>query len=147
MATLTKFEDILAWQEARTLCRNVWDLISKEPFSADFKLCNQINAACGSIMDNIAEGFERDGNKEFIQFLSISKASCAEVKSQLYRALDRGHINNVQFEEFVALTDKISKLLAGLMNYLKSSEIRGSKFQANNHKPQTSNQQPVTNNQ
>ena len=86
---INKFEDLGVWQEARELCKEVYSLISEAEFSKDYALLNQINRSSGSVMDNIAEGFGRSGNKEFIQYLSVSKASCMEVKSQLYRALDR----------------------------------------------------------
>lgn len=89
---IKKFEDLGVWQEARELCKEIFNLISEGDFSKDYALINQINRSSGSVMDNIAEGFGRSGNKEFIQYLSISKASCMEVKSQLYRALDRNYL-------------------------------------------------------
>jgi four helix bundle protein len=86
MATIKKFEDIEAWQKARVLCQEIYRISREGQFAKDFALRNQICASSGSIMDNIAEGFERGGRKEFIQFLGIAKGSSGEVKSQLYRA-------------------------------------------------------------
>ena len=88
MRTFQKFEDIIAWQKARLLCKYINSITEKEKFSRDFKLISQIKGSSGSAMDNIAEGFERGGNKEFIQFLFISKGSAGETRSQLCRALD-----------------------------------------------------------
>jgi four helix bundle protein len=90
---LTRFEDIQAWQESRTLVKLVYDAVARsDAFAKDFRLVNQIQGAAVSAMSNIAEGFSRGGNKEFVQFLFISKASAAEVQSQLYVALDQGYI-------------------------------------------------------
>jgi len=88
MATITRFEDIIAWQKARVLCIAINAYTRKEVFSKDFRLVSQIKSSSGSAMDNIAEGFERGGNKEFIQVLFIAKGSVGETRSQLYRALD-----------------------------------------------------------
>lgn len=88
MATFNKFEDIIAWQKARELCKFIKFYADKDLFARDFKLVSQIRSSSGSAMDNIAEGFERGGNKEFIQFLFIAKGSVGETRSQLYRALD-----------------------------------------------------------
>ena len=93
MATLKSFEDIQAWQDARVLAKVIFSLTMEGSFSKDYSLKDQINRATGSIMDNIAEGFERDGNKEFFQFLSYAKGSAGEVRSQLHRALDWGHVS------------------------------------------------------
>src|SRR6188768_2055489 len=106
MATITQFEDMEIWQQAREICKDVYMVSSKGAFAKDFELVRQINRSSGSCMDNIAEGFERDGNKEFGQFLSISKGSIGETRSQLYRALDRGHITQVEFD---ALSGKCTK--------------------------------------
>jgi four helix bundle protein len=128
MATYKSFEEIQVWQKAREFANNVYRLTQAGPFARDFKLRDQINASAGAIMDNIAEGFERDGKREFIQFLSIAKGSAGEAKSQLYRALDRGYLSD---EVFLPLRDdanEISKQLAGLMRYLDRSEYRGIKY-------------------
>jgi four helix bundle protein len=128
MATFNRFEDILAWQKARVLCKIINDYTQKRPFSKDFKLISQIKSSSGSAMDNIAEGFERGGNKEFSQFLSISKGSAGETKSQLYRALDNKYISETEFQEAYNLADEVGKLTGALMNHLKSSELKGNKF-------------------
>ena len=128
MATIEKFEEIISWQEARILNKNVGRLIDEERFKKNFRLIAQIEGSAGSIMDNIAEGFERGGNKEFIQFLYIAKASCGEFRSQLYRALDRDYINDIEFESLSIHAKKISMLVQKLINYLHESEIKGIKF-------------------
>ncbi len=97
MATIKKFEDILSWKEARELNRLMGKIIDSGKLKNNYRLINQIEGSAGSIMDNIAEGFEREGNKEFIQYLSIAKASCGELRSQLYRALDRRYITQNEF--------------------------------------------------
>lgn len=128
MATIRKFEDLEAWKKSRLLCQKVFELMLKETFSKDYELKNQISRSSGSTMDNIAEGFERGGNKEFIQFLGYSKGSVGEVRSQLYRALDRSHINEIEFKETYAVADEIGKMISGLTNYLLKSDIKGTKF-------------------
>ena len=102
--------------------------MQKPSFSKDFELKNQISRSAGSTMDNIAEGFERDGNKEFIQFLGYSKGSAGEVRSQLYRALDRGHITQSEFQEAYDLALAVGKMIAGLTKYLLKNDFRGLKF-------------------
>ena len=125
MATFNRFEDIIAWQKARVLCRLINGYTLKGLFSKDFKLIGQIK---GSAMDNIAEGFERGGNKEFIQFLAISKGSVGETRSQLYRALDNEYISKEEFQEAYNLADEVGKLTGALMKHLKTSELKGSKY-------------------
>ena len=125
---IKKFEDLGVWQEARELCKEIYTHISKTPFSNDYALVNQINRSSGSIMDNIAEGFERSGNREFIQFLTISKASCAEVKSQVYRALDRQYLTTEKADEIISVTQSLINQLGGFIHYLKQSEFKGTKF-------------------
>src|SRR6266704_1246442 len=99
MATIKRFEDIIAWQKARILNNRTGDIIDKGQFKKNFRLIGQIEGSAGSIMDNIAEGFERSGNKEFIQFLYVAKGSCGELRSQLYRALDRKYIVHNEFDD------------------------------------------------
>jgi four helix bundle protein len=130
MSTFNKFEDIIAWQKARELCKFVKILTEKQNFSGDFKLISQIKGSSGSAMDNIAEGFERGGNKEFIQFLFISKGSAGETRSQLYRALDNEYINKEEFQKAYDLSDEVGKLIRGLINHLKESELKGDKFKS-----------------
>ena len=128
MATFNRFEDIIAWQKARALCKMIHDFTLKKPFYRDFKLVSQIKGSSGSAMDNIAEGFERDGNKEFSQFLSISKGSAGETRSQLYRALDNEYISEKEFQEAYNLADEVGKLNGALINHLKQSDFKGNKF-------------------
>ncbi|MBM3415497.1 MAG: four helix bundle protein [Bacteroidetes bacterium] len=130
MATISKFEDLKVWQKSRLLCQLVFEMIQQENFSRDYKLKDQINGSSGSVMDNIAEGFGRQGNNEFINFLTIANGSAMEVKSQLYRAFDRKYINNEKMEEVSTLIDEISKMIFGLIDYLGKSDFRGQKFKA-----------------
>ena|SRR5687768_12677753 len=128
MATVKAFEDLKIWQRAREFSLNVYRLTMKGSFSKDWALKNQINEATGSVMDNIAEGFEREGNKEFINFLSYAKGSSGESRSQLHRALDREHITEATFKELMAESMRISSMISTLMDYLKDSPYRGNKF-------------------
>lgn len=125
---IERFEDIEIWQFARVLTKLVYKITSVEPFSKDYKFRDQIRAASGSIMDNIAEGFGRGGNKEFLNFLSIAKGSNDEVRSQSYRAFDCGYIENETLKELLEQTDKISKKTTSFISYLKTSTYRGYKF-------------------
>ena len=128
MATIKSFEDIEAWQKARSLSKEIFELTTVGTFSRDFGLRDQINRATGSIMDNIAEGFERSGTKEFIQFLAIARGSAGEVHSQLYRALDRNHLTSEQYIILAESTKQIGKMINGFMVYLRDSHLRGMKF-------------------
>jgi len=128
MATITRFEDIEAWQKARVLTRHIYEVTGRGTFARDFGLRDQIRRASVSSMSNIAEGFERGGNKEFIQFLSDAKGSTGEVKSQLYVALDAKFIAQPQFNELYKLANDTSRLVGGFMSYLQTSTYRGSKF-------------------
>jgi len=128
MASIKKFEDLKAWQEARVLCKKVHALTLNQEFSRDFSLKDQIKRSSGSVMDNIAEGFDRDGNKELIHFCSIAKASCSEVRSQLYRAVDYRYITEKEFKEVVEQASKTSSLIGGFMKYIKTSDYKGTKF-------------------
>ncbi len=130
MATIKRFEDLECWKNARELCRMVYVFISREPFSKDYALRNQLNSSSGSVMDNIAEGFERSGNREFIQFLSIAKGSAGESRSQLYRALDRNLISEIEFQSAFKIVELTSNTIQGLMSYLNQSDFKGSKFVA-----------------
>ena len=128
MAKIEKFEDLEIWQLAREICNEVWDIIQNTSLQKDYNLREQINGASGSVMENIAEGFERDGNREFINFLSIAKASCGETRSQLYRCLDRNHIDEVTFKRIFDKCILNSRKIKSFMIYLKNSERRGSKY-------------------
>ena len=136
MATIGKFEEIVIWQEGRKLNQVIGDLIDTGKFKNSYRLINQIVGSADSIMDNIAEGFERCGNKEFIQFLYIAKGSCGELRSQLYRALDRKYILQSEFDSFSVQAMKISSLIQKLINYLETSETKGIKYKAK--QPKTS---------
>ena len=125
---INRFEDLEIWQEARELCKTLFKVTSKEPFSKDYKFRNQIMSSSGSVMDNIAEGYERDGTKEFIQFLSIAKGSCGETRSQSYRAHDFGYIEKEQLELLLEKTILLGRSISGFMNYLKNSKFKGRKF-------------------
>jgi len=128
MATFQNFEEIIAWQKARVLCKKIKLLTEKPLFAKDFKLRDQILSSSGSTMDNIAEGFERQGNKEFVQFLYISKGSCGETRSQAYRALDYGYISQEECTEILADSLEISRILHGLIESIRSSGHSGYKF-------------------
>jgi four helix bundle protein len=133
MATIQKFEDIKSWLEARELNKIMGTLIDEDRFKKNFRLISQIEGSAGSIMDNIAEGFERGGNKEFMQFLYIAKGSCGELRSQLYRAIDRNYINEKEFDTITSQTLLISKLIQKLINYLNNSDYEGTKYKAKNN--------------
>jgi four helix bundle protein len=118
---INRFEDIQVWQEARKLVKMVYDLINKnQRFSKDLRLASQIQAAAVSSMSNIAEGFSRKGNKEFVQFLFISKSSTAEVQSQLYVALDQDYISQSDFTAVYEQADIVSKMVSSFIKYLNS---------------------------
>jgi four helix bundle protein len=128
MATFKRFEEIEAWQLARELCKLVYKLSCQGEFAKDFALKNQMRDAAGSSMDNIAEGYERDGTKEFINFLSVSKGSAGEVRSQSYRAFDAGYISKEEFNELFKLANRVGKANHGLMEYLKNCDLKGIKW-------------------
>lgn len=128
MATITKFEDLDIWKESRRLSLVIFQYSQNEIFAKDFRFRDQIKAAAGSVMDNIAEGFERSSRLEFINFLSYAKASCGEVKSQLHRAKDQQYITDNEFQEAYKGYDKLAANIAGFINYLNNSELKGQKF-------------------
>lgn len=128
MSTFNKFEDLEIWQLARKLCNNIFEITEKGSFMKDFRFKDQIKSSSGSIMDNIAEGFGRGGNKEFVNFLSIALGSCAECSSQLYRAVDWKYISEKEFKTNFQLCDEIISKSGGLISYLKNSELKGTKF-------------------
>jgi four helix bundle protein len=128
MATFKSLEEIEAWKSARTLSKDIYQLIHNGTFARDFPLKDQISRSSGSMMDNIAEGFERGGNREFITFLSYARGSCGEVRSQLYRAHDRNHIADKTFNDYNNEAIRVSKMISGLMDYLITSEMKGFKY-------------------
>ena len=128
MATVHRFEDLEIWQLARNLYRKISALTEKLKKNHDYRFAEQIKSAAGSIMDNIAEGFERNSRLEFLNSLSISKGECGELKSQLYRALDDKYAGRVEFDELYQDTDIVSKKIANFVKYLNSSKIKGLKF-------------------
>ena len=130
MGMIRKFEDIEAWQKAMELTRQIYTLSGSGQFARDFGLRDQIRRASVSIMSNIAEGFGRGGNREFIQFLSTAKGSASGVQAQLYVALDANHINGEQFQSLYALTQSVGNMIGGLIRYLNKSEIKGIKYDA-----------------
>jgi four helix bundle protein len=125
---IERFEDIIAWQNARELTKEVYECTKNGGFSKDFGLRQQIQRSSVSAMANIAEGYERGGDKEFVQFLSNSKGSCSEVKSHLYVAADQGYITKSRFEQLYKQADEVSRLISGFMTYLQQSDFRGRKF-------------------
>ena len=129
MATISRFEDLEIWQFARQQANDLYKIYTEGAFSKDYDLRNQINASSGSVMDNIAEGFERSGNKEFIHFLLIAKASNGEVRSQLYRATDRKHIPLEKFDELILKNESISKNVTAFIKNLKESDKRGFRYE------------------
>lgn len=128
MATIKRFEDIGAWKKARALANCVYDASDEGRFSRDFALRDQMRRAAISVLSNIAEGFERGGDNEFIQFLAIAKGSVGELRSQLYLAVDRKYLTAAQFKQLSGEATEISRMLAGLMDYLSKSKLRGSKY-------------------
>ncbi len=116
---VSKFEDLIAWQKARELTRAIYQITKTSPFSRDFALVDQIRRAAISVMSNIAEGFDREGPVEFHRFLVIAKASCAEVRSQLYIASDVGYLDDQKFAEVMALTNETGRVLNGLRLSIK----------------------------
>lgn len=128
MATITKFEDLEIWQLARQQAKEIYKYYSYGTFNKDFELLNQINAASGSVMDNIAEGFDRSGNKEFINFLIIAKGSNAETRSQLYRVYDRNHFTHEIFNEMISKNEILGKKIMTFIQYLRKSEFKGQRY-------------------
>jgi four helix bundle protein len=128
MANIEKFEEIEAWQKARELTREIYRITNQGSFVQDFGLRDQIRRAAVSVMSNIAEGFGRGGNKEFIQFLSTAKGSASEVQAQLYVALDAEYITKEQFQLLYDLAQSSGKLTGGFIRYLQKSDHKGVKF-------------------
>jgi len=128
MARIEKFEDLEIWQRARIICQKVEELFQTTGVGKNFRLRNQMEGSSGSIMDNIAEGFDRDGNREFHNFLSISKGSTGELKSQVYSSYDKSLITESQQNELLELCDIQKNKIGAFMYYLRKTEFKGQKF-------------------
>ena len=129
MATIKKFEDLEIWQEARKLAKEVIILSKETDLKTDFRFKEQIKASSGSVMDNIAEGFERDGNLEFRQFLSVAKGSAGETRSQIYRLYDCEYISEEQFKDLKNKYENLSGKIKNFITYLNKKDFKGNKFQ------------------
>jgi len=127
MSKIEKVEDLISWQKSKDLTIEIYKITKNNAFSKDFGLCNQIQRSAVSNPSNIAEGFGRGGNKEFLQFLSIAKGSLYELKTQLIIAFEIGY-NDVEYSKLKNDSEEISKLITGFMNYLKQSELKGIKY-------------------
>lgn len=128
MAAISRFEDLEIWQLAREQAKELYYIYSAGSFSKDYELRNQIGRSAGSVMDNIAEGFERSGNKELHNFLIIAKGSNGEVRSQLYRALDKQHIDISKFDNLKIKCENLSKKITSFIKYLHESERKGFRY-------------------
>lgn len=128
MAKCTRFEELPVWQKSRIYAADIFKMVYSTPLQYDFKFRDQILASSGSIMDNIAEGFERNGNNEFSQHLSISKGSCGESRSQLYRTFDRKYFTEADLNMLCGKSETISAELQKLGDYVRSSGLAGQKF-------------------
>ena len=128
MGTIKRFEDLEIWQIARDLARKVKVLTEAELYSKDFRFRDQRNASAGSVMDNIAEGFERSGRLEFVNFLSIAKGSTGEVRSQLYRAVDYSYLKEDDVLPLIKEYESLASKISGFMAYLNKSVYKGQKF-------------------
>ncbi|MBI5195793.1 MAG: four helix bundle protein [Nitrospirae bacterium] len=122
------FEDLEIWQLSRNMTNAIYTLTKNERFAKDYGLTDQIRRASVSVMSNIAEGFERGGNQEFIQFLYIAKGSCGEARTQLYIALDQGYVDKEKFNELFNSFKKLSVMISNLIDHLKGSKFRGEKY-------------------
>jgi four helix bundle protein len=125
MATITKFEDLEIWQEARKLAKEIYIISKETDLKTDFRFKEQIKASSGSVMDNIAEGFERDGNIEFRQFLSIAKGSAGESRSQIYRLYDYEYISVEKFEDLKTKHENLSGKIKNFITYLNKKDFKG----------------------
>ncbi len=131
MAGAKCFEDLIIWQEARQLCQDLYPYITRDAFNTFPRLRNQIEGSSGSVPDNIAEGFERGGNKELVQFLYFSKGSCGELRSQIYRAYDYHLITETEKENLIAKCKKLSSHISNFIKSIYSSDYKGEKNKFN----------------
>ncbi|KRD63021.1 four helix bundle protein [Flavobacterium sp. Root935] len=129
MATINRFEDLEIWKEARRLAKEIHFISVETELRSDLRFKNQIKSSSGSVMDNIAEGFERDGNLEFRQFLSIAKGSAGETRSQLYRIFDFEYISEEKFEALKKDYENLSGKIKNFITYLNKKDFKGNKFQ------------------
>lgn len=137
MKKAESFEDLIVWQKARELTKKVYELTKGKKFSVDFSLVDQLRRAAVSVLSNIAEGFERGSNVEFLQFLYMAKGSCGEVRAQLYVARDQGYIAVEDLDSLKGLARQVAGMLGNLIEYLKGSELRGTKFKTPPRKSRT----------
>jgi len=128
MGTFKSFEEIEAWQKSRELTGQIYEQSNRGLLSKDFGLRDQMRKACISMMSNIAEGFERSGTGEFLQFLAMAKGSTGEIRAQLYIALDQGYFDKETFDQLSSQAREISRMIGSLMNYLKKTKIKGTKY-------------------
>ena len=133
LGTIKKFEDLQVWEQARALVQEIYSITNKGQFAKDFGLRDQIRRASVSIMANVAEGYERDGSGEFIQFLSIAKGSAGEVRCHLYIARDQNYLSQETFDQLKTMATDVSKMLNGLITYLKKAKMKGNKFKSVTH--------------
>jgi four helix bundle protein len=137
VATILRFEDIVAWQVARKLTREIYRISNEGQLAKDYGLRDQVRRAAVSVMANIAEGFERDGAREFLQFLAIAKGSVGEVRSHLYVALDQGYVHDEhEWNHVMRLANETARMIHGLMRYLRQTGVKGLRFKP---EPETRN--------
>jgi four helix bundle protein len=132
MATIQRFEDLEIWQLARQVCQKIYPLTFLEPICRDVRFRDQIRGTCGSIMDNIAEGFGRGSKFEFINALTTARGETDELKSQLYRGMDVKYFSEIYFQELFQLTDSLAKKTTSFITYLNKSKVKGQKFKERN---------------
>ncbi|MCR5424569.1 MAG: four helix bundle protein [Bacteroidales bacterium] len=137
MGHIKNFEELEIFQKARDLCKEIYAITKEGDFRSDSRFVQQIHASVGSVMDNIAEGFERDGNKEFINFLYIAKGSCGEVRSQIIRSSDVGFIDSDTATRLYSDSLSLSKSIANLITSLKKSSLTGLKYKNQTQTPET----------
>jgi len=126
--TIEKFEDLIIWQLGRDLAKEIYILTKSDCWKEDYEFRSQIRNSSGAVPDNISEGFEREGNNEFVNFLSIAKGSCGECRSQIYRAFDRQYLGKDQFDHFIAKTSILCSKIHNTIAKVNTSGFKGTKF-------------------